>query len=143
MQVKFSKYSRKLSEIVTNCEFDFMLKFALNGDHLGHHLHCFNLVNQTCECFILIVCIIRPLNINKKSKLKCFISNYQVFSRLGLIYLVFFEKRFINVLLPSCFHLGLFALSPRHKYHLDPRMNLSDFPENCAFVFCMQQNQVF
>ena len=62
MPVKFSKYNRKLSEIVTNCEFDFKLNFALNGGHLGHHLHYCNLVNHTCECFILIVCIIRPLN---------------------------------------------------------------------------------
>ena len=55
MPVKFSKYNRKLSEIITNCEIDFRLNFALNGDHLGHHLHYFNLVNQTVECFILIV----------------------------------------------------------------------------------------
>ena len=65
MPVKFSKYNRKLSDIVANCEFDFRLNFALNGGHLGHHLHYFNLVNQTCECFILNVCIIRPLNIDK------------------------------------------------------------------------------
>ena len=78
MQVKFSKYNSKLSQIVTNCKFDFRLNFALNGGHLGHHLHYFNLVNQTCECFILIVCIIRPLNIDKKSKLKCFISIFLV-----------------------------------------------------------------
>ena len=76
MQVKFSKYNRKLSEIVTNCKFDFRLNFALNGGHLGHHLHYFNLVNQTCECFILILCIIRPLNIDKKSRLKCFLSSF-------------------------------------------------------------------
>ena len=78
MPVKFSKYNRKLSDIVTNCEFDFRMNFALNGGHLGHHLHYFNLVNQTCKCFILIVCIIRPKNINKKSKLKCFISRFLV-----------------------------------------------------------------
>ena len=59
------EYSRKLSEIATNCEFDFRLNFALNGGHLGHHLHYFNLVNLTCEYFILIVCIIRPLNLDK------------------------------------------------------------------------------
>ena len=41
-----------------------MLNFAFNGGQLGHHLDHFNLVNQTCECFILIVCIIMPLNIN-------------------------------------------------------------------------------
>ena len=68
MPVKFSKHNRKLSDIVTNCEFDFRLNFALNGSHLGHHLHYFNLVNQSCECFILIVCIIMPLNIDKKSQ---------------------------------------------------------------------------
>ena len=45
-----------------------MFNFALNGGHIGQNLHYFNLVNQTCECFILIVCIIRPLNIDKKSK---------------------------------------------------------------------------
>ena len=60
----------------------FQVDTALNGGHLGHHLHYFNLVNQTCECFILIVCIIWPLNINKKSKLKLFISSF--FSELGL-----------------------------------------------------------
>ena len=76
MTVKVCKYNRKQSEIVTNCEFDFRLNFALNGGHLGHHLHYFNLVNQTFECFILIVCIIRPLNIDKKSKLKCFIPSF-------------------------------------------------------------------
>ena len=70
MPVKFSKYNRKLSEIVTNCELNFRLNFALNGGHLGHHFHSFNLVNQTCEFFILIVCIIRPLNIDKKVKIK-------------------------------------------------------------------------
>ena len=78
MPVKFSEYNRKLSEIVTNCEFDFRLNFALNGGHLGHHLYNFNPVNQTCECFILIICIIRPLNMDKKSKLKCFISSFLV-----------------------------------------------------------------
>ena len=51
MPVKFSKYNRKLSDIVTKCEFDLRLNFVLNGGHLGHHLHYFNLVNQTCECF--------------------------------------------------------------------------------------------
>ena len=76
MTVKFSKYNRKPSEIVTNCKFDFRLNFVLNGGHLGRHLHFFNLVNQTCECFILIVCIIRPLNIDKKSKLICFKSSF-------------------------------------------------------------------
>ena len=70
MPVNFSKYNRKLSDIVTNCEFDFRLSFALNGGHLGHHIHYFNLVNQTCECLVLIVCIVRPLNIDKKSKIK-------------------------------------------------------------------------
>ena len=75
MPVKFSKYNRKLTEIVTHCEFDFRLNFALNGGRLGHNL-------QTCECFIFIVCIIRPLNIDKKSKLKCFISSF--FSQIGL-----------------------------------------------------------
>ena len=76
MSVKFSKYNRKLSNIVNNCEFDFRLHFALNGGHLRHHLHYFYLVNQTRECFILIVCIVRPLNIDKKSKLKCSISSF-------------------------------------------------------------------
>ena len=76
MPVKFSKYNRKISDIVTNCEFDFSLNFALNGGHLGHHLNYFTLVNQTCECFILIVSIIKPLNIDKKSILKCFISSF-------------------------------------------------------------------
>ena len=38
-------------------------------------------MNQTCECFILIICIIRPLNIDKKSKLKCVISSF--FSHIG------------------------------------------------------------
>ena len=71
MPVKF-KCNQKLSDIVTNCELDFRLNFALNGGHLGHHLHYFNLVNQTGECLILIVCIIRPLNMGKKSKLKFF-----------------------------------------------------------------------
>ena len=42
----------------------------------------FNLVDQICECFILIVYIIWPLIIDKKSKLKCFISSF--FSELGL-----------------------------------------------------------
>ena len=78
MPVKFSKYNQKLLEIVTNCKFDFRLNCALNGGHLGHHLHFFNLVNQTCECFILIVCIIWPLNIDKKAKLKCFILSFLV-----------------------------------------------------------------
>ena len=63
MPFKFSKYNQKLSNIVTNCEFDFSLKFALNGSHLGHHLPYFSLVYKTCECFILSVCNIRPLNI--------------------------------------------------------------------------------
>ena len=63
MPVKFSKYNQKLSDIVTNFEFDFRLNIALNGGHLGHHLYYFNLVNQTCERFILIICIVRPLNI--------------------------------------------------------------------------------
>ena len=67
MPVNISKYNPKLSEIVNKCEFEFRLNFALNGGHLGHHLHYFNLENQTCECFILIGCIIRPLNIDKKS----------------------------------------------------------------------------
>ena len=40
----------------------------------------FNLMNQTCECFILIICII--INIDKKSKLKCVISSF--FSNIGL-----------------------------------------------------------
>ena len=80
MPVKFSKYNRKLSDIVTNCEFDFRLNFALNGGHIGHHRYYFNLVNQTCECFILIVCIVRPLNIDK-NKIKML---YRVFSELGL-----------------------------------------------------------
>ena len=78
MPVKFSKYCRKLTEIVTNCKFDFRMNFALNDGHLGHHLHSFNFVNQTCECFILIVCIIRPLNIDKNAKLKCFMSSFLV-----------------------------------------------------------------
>ena len=65
MPVKFSKYNRKLLEKVTDCKFDFRLNFALNGGHLGHHLHYFNLVNQTYECFILIVCIIMPLILDK------------------------------------------------------------------------------
>ena len=82
MPVKFSEYNQKLSEIVTNCEFDFRLNFALNGGHLGHHLYNFNRVNQTCECFILIICIIRPLNIDEKSKLKCFFIEF--LSELGL-----------------------------------------------------------
>ena len=73
MPVKFSKYNRNLSKIVTSCESDFRLNFALNGSHLGHRLHY---VNQTFESFILIVCIIRPLNIDKKSK--CFISRFLV-----------------------------------------------------------------
>ena len=71
MPVKF-KCNQKLSAIVTNCELDLRLNFALNGGHLGHHLHYFNLVNQTREWLILIVCIIRPLNMGKKSKLKFF-----------------------------------------------------------------------
>ena len=82
MPVKFSKYNRKLLDIVTNCKFDFRLSFALNGGHLGHYLHYFNLVNQTCECFILTVYIIRPLNIDKNSKLKCFVASF--FSELDL-----------------------------------------------------------
>ena len=68
MLVKFSKYNRKLLDIITNCEFDFRLNFALNSGHLGHLINHFKIVNQTCECFILIVCFIRPLNIDKKSK---------------------------------------------------------------------------
>ena len=82
MPVKFSKYNQKLSEIVTHCEFDISLNSAINFGHLGHHLHYFKLVNQTYECFILIVGFIRPLNIDKKSKLICFISSF--FSKLGL-----------------------------------------------------------
>ena len=39
MPVKFFKYNQKLSDIVTNCEFDLRLNFALNGGHLGHHLN--------------------------------------------------------------------------------------------------------
>ena len=78
MPVKFSKYNRKLYEIFTNCEFEFRLIFALNGSHLGHHLQHFNLVNRTCECFISIVCTIMPLNIDKKSQSKCFISSFIV-----------------------------------------------------------------
>ena len=69
MPVKFSKHNRKLTEIVTNCEFDFRFIFALNDGHLGYHLHYFNLVDQTCECFILIVCIIRPLKLIKSQKM--------------------------------------------------------------------------
>ena len=50
MPFKFSKYNRKLSEIVNNYEFDFLKNFALNGGHLGHHLHYFNLVNDNFNC---------------------------------------------------------------------------------------------
>ena len=80
MLVKFSRYNWNCQKIVTNCKFDFRLNFALNGGHLGHHHKNFNLVNQTCECFILIVCCIWPLD--KKSKLKWFISSF--FSQIGL-----------------------------------------------------------
>ena len=76
MLVKFSKYNQKLLDIIINCEFDFRLNFALSGGQLGHHLHYFKLVNQTCECFSLIVCIIRRQNIDDKSKLKFFISKF-------------------------------------------------------------------
>ena len=58
MPVKFSRYR------YSYCELDFRLNLALNGGHLGHYLHDFNLVNHSCECFILLVCIIRPLNID-------------------------------------------------------------------------------
>ena len=54
----------------------FQVEFCFNGGHLGHDLQYFNLVNKTCECFMLIVCIIRPLNIDEKSKLKCFVSRF-------------------------------------------------------------------
>ena len=77
MPVNFSKYNRKLSEIVTYCKFDFRLNFTLDGGHLGHNLHYFDLVNQTCECFVLIVGVIRSLNIDKNSKIK--LKLYHVF----------------------------------------------------------------
>ena len=76
-QSNFQNTTEKYQKIVTNCEFDLRLNFALNGGHLGHHLWYLDLVNQTCECFILIVCIIRPLNIDKMSKSKCFISSFR------------------------------------------------------------------
>ena len=75
-QSNFPNTTKSYQKIVTNCELDFRLNFALNGGHLGNHLLYVNLVKQACECFILIVSIIRPLNIYKKSKLKCFISSF-------------------------------------------------------------------
>ena len=38
MPVKFSNTTENYQKIVTYCEFDFMLNFALNGGQLGHHL---------------------------------------------------------------------------------------------------------
>ena len=74
MPVKFSKYNRKLSDIVTNCKFDFRLNFALMAAILDTNFTISTLRIKAVNASV--ACIIRPLNIDEKSKVKCFASRF-------------------------------------------------------------------